>query len=159
MSDNIGLLLLCEVAAKPCYELNDASYNAAAECKNDGKMWVALIFIPLSTHVPQGNERYRTDPARRLAGRRRSAWPRRAQGMPHAEGRSSRRKSTRCIPAIQRGEHKTCNNFKLLISLQYIVYDTSQIKVKYLLMVKTIWRGVLGRFKSHNIWTSRAAPT
>lgn len=33
LSDNTGLLLLCEVAAKPFHELTDASYDADQGCK------------------------------------------------------------------------------------------------------------------------------
>ncbi|TDL28933.1 PARP-domain-containing protein [Rickenella mellea] len=38
MSNNIGILLLCEVAAKPFYEQSNANYNAAEECKRNGKL-------------------------------------------------------------------------------------------------------------------------
>lgn len=40
MSNNIGILLLCEVAAKPFYEQTNANYNAAEECKRNGKLSV-----------------------------------------------------------------------------------------------------------------------
>ncbi len=36
LSNNTGLLLLCEVAAKPIYEHHDANYNADADCKASG---------------------------------------------------------------------------------------------------------------------------
>jgi poly [ADP-ribose] polymerase len=38
LSDGVGVLLLCEVAAKPLYELKDANYNAAEECKAAAKL-------------------------------------------------------------------------------------------------------------------------
>lgn len=43
MSGNIGLLLLCEVAAMPCYELTNANYNAAEECKANKMLYVSCI--------------------------------------------------------------------------------------------------------------------
>ena len=36
LSDNTGLLLLCEVAAKPFFEQYQANYNADQDCKNAG---------------------------------------------------------------------------------------------------------------------------
>lgn len=36
LSNNTGLLLLCEVAAKPFYEQHEANYNADADCKAAG---------------------------------------------------------------------------------------------------------------------------
>ncbi|EIW86354.1 PARP-domain-containing protein [Coniophora puteana RWD-64-598 SS2] len=38
LSDNIGVMLLCEVAAKPFLELNDSSYTADADCKAAKKL-------------------------------------------------------------------------------------------------------------------------
>ena len=37
LSDNTGLLLLCEVLAKPFYEQHQANYNADQDCKKAGK--------------------------------------------------------------------------------------------------------------------------
>ncbi|KAL0065642.1 hypothetical protein AAF712_007283 [Marasmius tenuissimus] len=37
LSNDTGVLLLCEVAAKPFYELHDAQYNANENCKKAGK--------------------------------------------------------------------------------------------------------------------------
>ncbi|KAK0464174.1 PARP-domain-containing protein [Armillaria novae-zelandiae] len=37
LSNNTGILLLCEVAAKPFYERNDAEYNADQTCKQNNK--------------------------------------------------------------------------------------------------------------------------
>ncbi|KAL5534672.1 hypothetical protein ACEPAG_1136 [Sanghuangporus baumii] len=37
-SGNIGILLLCDVAAKPCHEMLNACYNADEECKKAGKL-------------------------------------------------------------------------------------------------------------------------
>ncbi|KAG6814431.1 hypothetical protein H0H92_007434 [Tricholoma furcatifolium] len=38
LSNGVGLLLLCEVAAKPFHELTNASYNADQECKANKKL-------------------------------------------------------------------------------------------------------------------------
>ncbi len=37
LSDNTGLLLLCEVLAKPFYEQHQANYNADQDCQKAGK--------------------------------------------------------------------------------------------------------------------------
>ena len=42
LSDNTGLLLLCEVAAAPFYERTNAEYNADQGCKAAGAMYVTL---------------------------------------------------------------------------------------------------------------------
>ncbi|KAI0935474.1 hypothetical protein AcV5_003891 [Taiwanofungus camphoratus] len=38
LSDNTGVLLLCEVAAKPFFEQHQANYNGDADCKEAGKL-------------------------------------------------------------------------------------------------------------------------
>ncbi|KAF5377298.1 hypothetical protein D9615_006389 [Tricholomella constricta] len=38
LSNNTGLLLLCEVAAKPFHELTDAAYDADKQCKTNNKL-------------------------------------------------------------------------------------------------------------------------
>lgn len=38
LSNNTGILLLCEVAAKPFYEQQMANFNAAHLCKAAGKL-------------------------------------------------------------------------------------------------------------------------
>ena len=40
LSDNTGILLLCEVAAKPFYERVSAEYNADQSCKSAGARYV-----------------------------------------------------------------------------------------------------------------------
>lgn len=41
-SGNMGILLLCDVLAKPYLEMKDASYNAAEEVKAAGKACVLI---------------------------------------------------------------------------------------------------------------------
>ena len=45
LSDGVGVLLLCEVAAKPLYELKSANYNAGDECKAASKLWEYLCCL------------------------------------------------------------------------------------------------------------------
>jgi hypothetical protein len=42
LSGNIGVLLLCEVAAKPFHELVDSDYNADQNCKDNKKLYAHL---------------------------------------------------------------------------------------------------------------------
>lgn len=39
-SNGIGIMLLCEVAAKPFFEQINANYNAQVECSQAGKLYV-----------------------------------------------------------------------------------------------------------------------
>lgn len=41
LSDDTGLLLLCEVAAAPFYEQKNANYDADRDCKNAGALYVS----------------------------------------------------------------------------------------------------------------------
>ena len=43
LSENIGLLLLCEVAAKPFFEQYGANYDADRDCKAAGARCVCLV--------------------------------------------------------------------------------------------------------------------
>lgn len=38
LSDSVGLLLLCEVAARPFHEETNANYNADQACKDNKKL-------------------------------------------------------------------------------------------------------------------------
>lgn len=40
LSDNTGILLLCEIAAKPFFEQKDANYNADQDCRAASAMQV-----------------------------------------------------------------------------------------------------------------------
>lgn len=54
MSNNTGLMLLCETAVEPFLELNNATYNADEECKKANKLCAARFpSIPplLTVHV------------------------------------------------------------------------------------------------------------
>jgi hypothetical protein len=55
LSNNTGVLLLCEVAAKPVFEQVHANYNADQECRNNKKLCAALASWHLLTdHFPHG---------------------------------------------------------------------------------------------------------
>jgi hypothetical protein len=65
LSDNTGLLLLCEIAAKPFFEQMNANYNASEDCIASKKLHVSfnacfgytgLIQPPLG--VRKGSETY-----------------------------------------------------------------------------------------------------
>lgn len=50
LSDNTGLLLLCEVAAKPFFEQHHANYNADADCKAAKKMYACFPLFTSYVH-------------------------------------------------------------------------------------------------------------
>jgi len=109
MSDNIGLLLLCEVAAVPVLELTSANYQADEFCRNAGKLCTKGLG--------------RTQPG---------DW----QDAGKALGNESLKG---CL--MPKGPPKDVAGM-LPYGLQYneyIVYNTSQIRVRYLLMVKMGW--------------------
>lgn len=43
LSNRTGLLLLCEVAAKPFMEQLSANYNADQDCKREGKLYDHIL--------------------------------------------------------------------------------------------------------------------
>ena len=49
LSDDTGLLLLCEVAAAPFFEQKDANYDADRDSKKAGALYVFKIIIALSS--------------------------------------------------------------------------------------------------------------
>ncbi|KAH9486025.1 Poly [ADP-ribose] polymerase 2 [Psilocybe cubensis] len=105
LSNNTGLLLLCEVLVKPFHELTNASYHADQECKKAGKMATKGLG--------------RTQPG---------AWKDAGAALNHpelsgCEMPSGPGKDVTGIPGI-------CLQYN-----EYIVYDPSQIRLRYLLMV------------------------
>ncbi|EIM92706.1 PARP-domain-containing protein [Stereum hirsutum FP-91666 SS1] len=105
LSDGTGLLLLCEVAAKPFFEQENANYNADKDCKANNK----LCTLGLGQWRPEvwkdagdalGNDALK--------------------GCVMPEG-----------PAVQDPKHHS------LWYNEYIVYDTSQIRLRYMIMFKT----------------------
>ncbi|EJD04410.1 PARP-domain-containing protein [Fomitiporia mediterranea MF3/22] len=104
-SGNIGILLLCDVAAKPCHELLNASYIADQECKNAGKLTTRGIG--------------RTQPIE---------WQDAGEALDNDELKG-------CL--MPKGPAKEVNPPGAYLQYnEYIVYNTAQIRVKYLLMVK-----------------------
>ncbi|CDO69839.1 hypothetical protein BN946_scf184803.g37 [Trametes cinnabarina] len=105
LSDNTGLLLLCEVAAKPFYEQYQANYNAAEDCKKAG--------------------------ARSTKGLGRSQpndWQDAGAALNNPELRGCH---------MPRGPARNVDDPNVYLQYnEYIVYDTSQIRLRYLLMVK-----------------------
>ncbi|KII86355.1 hypothetical protein PLICRDRAFT_164856 [Plicaturopsis crispa FD-325 SS-3] len=105
MSDNTGLLLLCEVAAKPFHEEMNSNYNADQACKANKKL------------VTKGCGR--TQPAKwKDAGM--------SLGNPELAG---------CHMPDGPGQDMNGAGFALQYN-EYIAYDVSQIRLRYLLMVK-----------------------
>ncbi|KAI0638778.1 poly polymerase catalytic domain-containing protein [Trametes polyzona] len=105
LSDNTGLLLLCEVAAKPFYEQYQANYSASEDCKKAG--------------------------ARATKGIGRSApgeWQDAGLALAHPGLRGCHMPKG---PAADVPDPKAYLQYN-----EYIVYDTSQIRLRYLLMVK-----------------------
>ncbi|KAF9485628.1 PARP-domain-containing protein [Pholiota conissans] len=106
LSGGTGLLLLCEVAAKPFHELIDSDYNADVACKKNNKLATKGIG--------------RTQPL---------DWKDAGRALDHPE-------LIGCdVPA---GPGKDVAHLHPGVYLQYneyIVYDPSQIRLRYLLMV------------------------
>ncbi|KAJ7599453.1 PARP-domain-containing protein [Mycena floridula] len=105
MSNNTGILLLCEVAAKPFYERIDGAFNADTLCKSSGK----LSTLGLGKTRP----RKWKDAGKALGNGE-------LIGCHMPEGRPR---------DVDMPRHSLQYN-------EYIVYDVSQIRIKYLLMMK-----------------------
>jgi len=104
-SNNIGILLLCDVAVKPSYELTNANYNAAEQCKDAGKL--ATLGIG------------RTQPVN---------WQDAGLALDNEELKGVMMPWGAAQDVNPPGAYLQYN--------EYIAYDISQIRVKYLLMVK-----------------------
>ncbi|KAF9229724.1 PARP-domain-containing protein [Gyrodon lividus] len=104
LSNSIGVLLLCEVAAKPYLELQSASYNADVDCKKNNKLATKGIGQTQPTDWQDAGEALDNEALK---------------GCHMPKG----------IPSgVSHGGHLMYN--------EYIVYDSSQIRLRYLLMVK-----------------------
>ncbi|KAI8983179.1 PARP-domain-containing protein [Trametes punicea] len=106
LSDSTGLLLLCEVAAKPFLEQYEANYNADQDCKKAGARSTKGVG--------------RTQPG---------DWQDAGAALNNPELRG-------CL--MPKGPAKDVDdpNLRYLQYNEYIVYDVSQIRLCYLLMVK-----------------------
>ncbi|KAG5715912.1 Poly [ADP-ribose] polymerase 2-A [Termitomyces sp. T112] len=105
LSNNTGLLLLCEVAVKPFHELTHSSYYADQECKSNNKMATKGIG--------------RTQPV---------DWKDAGVALENEE-------LIGCQMPAGPGKDVLSPNAYLQYN-EYIVYDISQIRLRYLLMVK-----------------------
>ncbi|KAI1785714.1 PARP-domain-containing protein [Ganoderma leucocontextum] len=105
LSDDTGLLLLCEVAAKPFFEQHDANYNADQDCKKAGAKATKGLGL--------------TQPAE---------WQDAGDALDHPELKGCH---------MPKGPGKDVSDPKGYLQYnEYIVYDSSQIRLRYLLMVK-----------------------
>ncbi|KAI0641208.1 poly polymerase catalytic domain-containing protein [Trametes meyenii] len=105
LSDNTGLLLLCEVAARPFYEQHQANYTADEDCKKAG------------AKATKGLGRSQPD-----------QWQDAGDALNHPELRGCH---------MPKGPAADVNDPKIYLQYnEYIVYDASQIRLRYLLMVK-----------------------
>ncbi|THH00346.1 hypothetical protein EW026_g2179 [Hermanssonia centrifuga] len=105
LSENTGLLLLCEVAAQPFYERKNAEYNADVGCKAAG------------ARATKGLGR--TQP---------SAWQDAGSVLDNEALKGVH---------MPKGAPKDVNEQGVYLQYnEYIVYDPSQIRLRYLLMVK-----------------------
>ncbi|KAI0089798.1 poly polymerase catalytic domain-containing protein [Irpex rosettiformis] len=105
LSNGIGLMLLCEVAAKPCHELIHSDYNADSGCKNAGKRVTKGVGRVQPSGWQDAGEALENDALKGVHM---------PKGLPSdmAQG-----------------------NYSLYYN-EYIAYDISQIRLRYLLMVK-----------------------
>ncbi|KAI0933069.1 hypothetical protein AcW1_000001 [Taiwanofungus camphoratus] len=105
LSDNTGVLLLCEVAAKPFFEQHQANYNGDADCKEAGKLCTKGLG--------------RTQPVEwQDAGVALENEALKGCHMPKGPGQDV-------------GDAAVSLQYN-----EYIVYNPSQIRLRYLLMVK-----------------------
>ncbi|KAF9014771.1 PARP-domain-containing protein [Hymenopellis radicata] len=104
LSENKGVLLLCEVAAKPFYHKKHGSFNADAECKEKGKRSTKGLGRHKFAKWKDAGE---------------------ALGVPELRG---------CV--MPDGSHvlRPKDDFWLDYT-EYIVYNTSQIRMKYLFVL------------------------
>ncbi|KAH7930598.1 PARP-domain-containing protein [Leucogyrophana mollusca] len=105
LSDNIGVLLLCEVAAKPYFEQTDANYDADRQCKANKKLATKGIGQTQPTN-----------------------WQDAGMVLENSELEGC------YMPKGPVGRVSTPGAY--LQYNEYIVYDPSQIRLRYLLMVK-----------------------
>ncbi|KAJ7651975.1 poly polymerase catalytic domain-containing protein [Mycena polygramma] len=105
LSRDTGILLLCEVAAKPFYELTQSEYNADKGCKNAKAKATKGCGRTQPSKWKDAGKALAND---ELIGCHMPDGPSKNQDIP--------------------GGHLQYN--------EYIVYDASQIRLKYLLMVK-----------------------
>ncbi|KAE9409403.1 PARP-domain-containing protein [Gymnopus androsaceus JB14] len=110
LSGNTGVLLLCEVAAKPFYELYNAESTAAQSCKSKGMRATKGIGRTQPTNWKDAGKALGND---ELVG---CVMPDGACGDADVKG----------LPS---------NTYLSLQYNEYIVYDVSQIRVRYLFMV------------------------
>lgn len=106
LSNQIGVLLLCEVAVKPFLERTGGSYNADIECKKSNKLATKGVGV---TQHPNWQDAGLALGHKELEG----------VYMPKGE-------ASRVDPP----------GGACLMYNEYIVYDPSQIRLRYLLMVK-----------------------
>ncbi|KAG2119117.1 poly polymerase catalytic domain-containing protein [Suillus discolor] len=105
LSNKIGVLLLCEVAAKPFLEMNNANYNADEDCKKSKKLATKGVGMVQPTN-----------------------WQDAGMALGHKELEGV---------YMPKGEASQVNPpGAFLMYNEYIVYDPSQIRLRYLLMVK-----------------------
>ncbi|KJA17358.1 hypothetical protein HYPSUDRAFT_46567 [Hypholoma sublateritium FD-334 SS-4] len=104
LSNGTGLLLLCEVAAKPFHELTSASYNADVECAKNQKLATKGLG--------------RTQPV---------DWKDAGRALNHPELIGCDMPAGPGKDVVPFGGYLQYN--------EYIVYDPSQIRIRYLLMV------------------------
>ncbi|CCA69405.1 related to NAD+ ADP-ribosyltransferase [Serendipita indica DSM 11827] len=103
-SDNIGVMLLCEVAAKPFYEQVHANYHAQSECGKAQKLATKGLG--------------RTQP---------KDWQDAGEALGHEELKG-------CW--MPKDGLTNVDSTAYLQYNEYIVYDTAQIKLRYLMMIK-----------------------
>ncbi|TFY57593.1 hypothetical protein EVG20_g8485 [Dentipellis fragilis] len=112
LSHGLGLLLLCEVAAQPFFEQYDANYNAADECKAAGKM--------ATKGLGEWQPTKWQDAAVALDNAA-------LEGCVMPDGPARNLTPAMPTPGMM---------YPSLFYNEYIIYDPSQIRVRYLLLFK-----------------------
>jgi len=121
-SNGIGIMLLCEVAAKPFFEQVNANYNAEVECAQAGKLATKGLGRTQPADWQDAGEALNHDGLK-------GCWMPKGGLSNVADGTAYLQyNEVCCLPCSTRSRRLT--------SMQYIVYQASQIKLRYLLMVK-----------------------
>ncbi|KAG8894028.1 hypothetical protein FRB99_001559, partial [Tulasnella sp. 403] len=107
LSNNTGLLLLCEVAVNPFLELGNAAYDAGDQCKTADK----LATKGVGTYQPSG-------------------WG----DVADLTGNEELRNVSMPVGPLARADKGSLGGY--LYYNEYIVYDTAQIRLRYLLKVE-----------------------
>ena len=140
LSDQTGLLLLCEVAAAPFYEKTGADYYADQGCKSAGARYVPGLHatITILIHPRRATKGLgRTQPkAWQDAGEALDNPALKGVHMPKGPAGDVNDRNDLYLQYNEVSSPYYMSRSVLIEVVQYIVYNSAQIRLRYLLMVK-----------------------